>query len=295
MTLYDNYNSDNGVTGNNNNNSNNNGGRNSAEFSKAVVTNSSMRPSCSSISVMVEGGLRWKTNVVTGGTISSAATLPRRDFHFKRIEIEETPKWFVWPKRNKESKSSRNEMMIRSSSGNNNLISPPDTLPSKNPPVAVSAIPQNIINLTNTNNNWQQNLVEQDNLNRITLVQSRSDDTMMQSGARQHRQHEMHYHTVTSAGTSAELINISSSEPNSYIMHCHIATRADSEHHISGSVPTASQTFKILSISKKTLESYDDDDLDLANSVISSCRQSRSQPIVLLSRPTAGDAIKKVH
>lgn len=79
-------------------------------------------------------------------------------------------------------------------------------------------------------------------------------------------------------------------------MRCHIATRIDSEHRISGSAPTTSQTFKILSISKKTLESGDDDDLDLANTVISNCRQSHSQPTVLLSPPTtAGDTIKKVH
>lgn len=81
MTLYNNYNTNDGITGNNND-SNNNSGRNSIEFTTVSATANSTRPSCSSISVMVEGGLKWKTSVVPGGT-TSAVTLPRRDFHFK--------------------------------------------------------------------------------------------------------------------------------------------------------------------------------------------------------------------
>ncbi|CAG9540865.1 unnamed protein product [Cercopithifilaria johnstoni] len=275
MTLFNNYNTNDGMADNNNGNDNNSG-RNSIEFTAAT---NSVRPSCSNINVMVESGLKWKTNVVPGCTTSSTVTLPRRDFHFKRIEVEEAPKWFVWPKRNKESsKSSRNEKNMSheksSSSSGNNSISRPDIL-----------LPQRITNLTNANNNRQHNL------NYMALAQSENDNTVMvQSGARQH--HELHYRNVI--GT--ELINTPNSQPSSHIMRCHIATTVDSEQCIAGSAPTISQTFKILSISKKPLENCDDDDLDLTNSVISNCRQSHSQPTVLLSQSaTAGDTVKEVH
>lgn len=70
-----------------------------------------------------------------------------------------------------------------SGSSGNNLISHPDILPSKNPPIAVTTMPQNITNLTNANNNWQQNLMGQHNLNRMILAQSGNDNTMtVQSG-----------------------------------------------------------------------------------------------------------------
>uniref|UniRef100_A0AAF5PWW8 Uncharacterized protein n=1 Tax=Wuchereria bancrofti TaxID=6293 RepID=A0AAF5PWW8_WUCBA len=225
MTLYNNYNTNDGVTDSNIDNNNNNSDRDSIEFTTVAAMTSSVRPSCSSISVMVERGLKWKTSVVPVGTTS---TLPRRDFHFKRIEVEETPKWFVWPKRNKGSKSSGNDMTD-----------------------AVSAVPHNITKLAKANNNRQQNLVRRHNLSGMTLLQSESNNTV----------------TIKSA-ISTELTNISNSEPSSYIMRCRIATKVDSEYRILGSVPNTSQTFKILSVSKKTLESGDDDDLDLANSVI---------------------------
>uniref|UniRef100_A0A1I8EK81 Uncharacterized protein n=1 Tax=Wuchereria bancrofti TaxID=6293 RepID=A0A1I8EK81_WUCBA len=269
MTLYNNYNTNDGVTDSNIDNNNNNSDRDSIEFTTVAAMTSSVRPSCSSISVMVERGLKWKTSVVPVGTTS---TLPRRDFHFKRIEVEETPKWFVWPKRNKGSKSSGNDMTdgnVSSSSGNNNLISCPDILPSKNLPVAVSAVPHNITKLAKANNNRQQNLVRRHNLSGMTLLQSESNNTVtIKSDTRQHRQREVHYHTMIGEAISTELTNISNSEPSSYIMRCRIATKVDSEYRILGSVPNTSQTFKILSVSKKTLESGDDDDLDLANSVI---------------------------
>uniref|UniRef100_A0A0R3RH28 Uncharacterized protein n=1 Tax=Elaeophora elaphi TaxID=1147741 RepID=A0A0R3RH28_9BILA len=218
---------------------------------------------------------------------------------FQRIEVEEAPKWFVWPKRNKENKSSRNEKNIvshgkSSSSSNTNGISPPHILPPKKSSVAIPAVPQVITNLTNVNNNRQQNSMVQHNSSRMTLTQSVNDNSVIvQSDARQHWQRELHYRSVT--GT--EFINISSnSEPSSYIMRCHIASRIDSEQCIAGSAPAASQTFKILSISKKPLENGDDDDLDLTNSVISNCRHSHSQPAVLLSRTTTGgETVREVH
>ncbi|KAL3994494.1 hypothetical protein ACH3XW_21950 [Acanthocheilonema viteae] len=287
MTLYNNYNTNDGVI-DNNNDSNNNSGRNGIEFTTVAAAGNSTRPSCSSISVMVESGLKWKTNVVPGCTTSSAVTLPRRDFHFKRIEVEEAPKWFVWPKRNKESKSSeigKNMNHGKSSdSAGNNSVSPPDILLSRNPSV------KKIANLTNGNNKRQQNLIGQHDFSCMTLTQSGNDNSVIvQSDACQHRQRELQYRSVT--GT--ELINISNSEPSSYIMRCQITTRIDSEQRIA---PSTSQTFKILSISKKTLENGDEDDLDLTNSVISNCRQLHSQPTVLLSQPaTAGDTVKKVH
>uniref|UniRef100_A0A7I4KPU5 Uncharacterized protein n=1 Tax=Brugia malayi TaxID=6279 RepID=A0A7I4KPU5_BRUMA len=190
MNLYNNYNINDGVTGSNIDNNNSND-KDSIEFTTVAAVTSSPRPSCSSISVMVEGGLKWKTSVVPVGATS---TLPRRDFHFKRIEVEEAPKWFVWPKRNKVSKSSENDMID-----------------------AVSAVSHYIMKLANAINNRQQNLVWRHNLSRMTLLQSESNNTL----------------TIKS-----------------------------------GSVPNTSQTFKILLVSKKTLESGDDDDLDLANSVI---------------------------
>lgn len=65
------------------------------------------------------------------------------------------------------------------------------------------------------------------------------------------------------------------------------ASNVEKGHHISGSAPAASQTFKILSISKKIWESGDDDDyLDLENCVILPCRQPYSNPAVL-SPPAA--------
>ncbi|VDN89116.1 unnamed protein product [Brugia pahangi] len=79
MNLYNNYNINDGVTGSNIDNNNSND-KDSIEFTTVAAVTSSPRPSCSSISVMVEGGLKWKTSVVPVGAIS---TLPRRDFHFK--------------------------------------------------------------------------------------------------------------------------------------------------------------------------------------------------------------------
>ncbi|VDM91624.1 unnamed protein product [Litomosoides sigmodontis] len=198
-----------------------------------------------------------------------------------RIEVEETPKWFVWPKRNKESKSSRSGKNVSHgksiSSSDGNSISRPGLLLSRNS----SAMPQKITNLTNVNSNRKQNLTGQ----RMTLAQSES--------ARQYRQRELLYRSIT--GT--ELINIPSSEPSSYVMRCHIAARVDNEQRVVGSAPSSSQTFKILSISKKPLESGDDEDFDLTNSVILTCRQSRPQPTVALSHSTkTGDtAVKGVH
>lgn len=79
-------------------------------------------------------------------------------------------------------------------------------------------------------------------------------------------------------------------------MRCHIATKFDSEQRVVGSAPTNSQTFKILSISKKPLESGDDDDFDLTNSVVLNCRQSHPQSTaVLFQSTTTGDTVKEVH
>ncbi|VIO94394.1 Uncharacterized protein BM_BM8946 [Brugia malayi] len=232
MNLYNNYNINDGVTGSNIDNNNSND-KDSIEFTTVAAVTSSPRPSCSSISVMVEGGLKWKTSVVPVGATS---TLPRRDFHFKRIEVEEAPKWFVWPKRNKVSKSSENDMID-----------------------AVSAVSHYIMKLANAINNRQQNLVWRHNLSRMTLLQSESNNTLTIKSD---------IDSATCCDRNTELTNISNSEPSSYIMRCRIATKVDSEYRISGSVPNTSQTFKILLVSKKTLESGDDDDLDLANSVI---------------------------
>uniref|UniRef100_A0A0R3QKQ5 Uncharacterized protein n=1 Tax=Brugia timori TaxID=42155 RepID=A0A0R3QKQ5_9BILA len=257
MNLYNNYNINDGVTGSNIDNNNSND-KDSIEFTTVAAVTSSPRPSCSSISVMVEGGLKWKTSVVPVGATS---TLPRRDFHFKRIEVEEAPKWFVWPKRNKVSKSSENDMIdgnILSSSGNNNLIFCSDILPLKNLS-SVSA-------LANAINNRQQNLVWRHNLSRMTLLQSESNNTLTIKSGQYTATSDID--SATCCDRNTELTNISNSEPSSYIMRCRIATKVDSEYRISGSVPNTSQTFKILLVSKKTLESGDDDDLDLANSVI---------------------------
>uniref|UniRef100_A0A915PPT0 Uncharacterized protein n=1 Tax=Setaria digitata TaxID=48799 RepID=A0A915PPT0_9BILA len=322
-----------------NSDTNNNSGssRGGLESSLVVETTNSVRSSRSSVSVMVEGGLKWKTIVVPGGTTPSSAVplpRPRRDFHFKRIEVEETPKWFVWPKRNRASKSLTKDKKVNddesSTSSGNNFISRPDMLTSKNSSTAITMVPRNNAeDLRNSNNNSQQNLIGQPNLSDMASIQSGQDNLVQQSGqsgkmlqfsdtvpalrgnqcgssavsspldikgARQQWQREVHYRTLTNAATAGELINISNSEPSSYIMHCRIATSVDSEHRISGSAPATSQTFKILSISKKTLENGEDDDLDLTNYVISNCRQLHSQPTVLLSRPTtAGDTVKEVH
>ncbi|OZC11184.1 hypothetical protein X798_01600 [Onchocerca flexuosa] len=239
--------------------------------------------------------------IVPGGTKPSVGTLPKRDFHFKRIEIEETPKWFVWPKRNKENKHVTDDKHTNhddsSKSSANNLISKPEMLP--NPSIAAPAMSQNTTNLANASNSPQQNLMGQHNLNHMTSAQSGSENTTTQSDIKKHRQHDVQYRTTNSVTTSTELINIPSSESNShtilnsepstYLMRC--------DDRISESAPTTFQTFKILSISKKTLEnSGDDDDLDPANYVVSNCRQSHSQPIKLLSGPTTtNDMIKEVH
>ncbi|VDK73561.1 unnamed protein product [Onchocerca ochengi] len=291
MASCNNYNANNTVIHNNNNI-----GKNGTEFTTVAATNNSARPPCSSSDVMVD-----KSLMVPGGTKPSVGALPKRDFHFKRIEIEETPKWFVWPKRNKDNKQTMDDKKMNhdesSRSSANNLISKSENLP--NPSIAVPAMPQNITNLASANNSPQQNLMEQHNLNQMILTQSGSDNTALQPDVKKHRQYDVQYCTVTSVATNTELIDIPSSEsnshiipnsePNSYHMRC--------DDRISESAPSTFQTFKILSISKKTLEnSGDDDDLDPTNYVVSNCRQSHSQPIKLLSRPaTTSDMIKEVH
>ncbi|VDN02231.1 unnamed protein product [Thelazia callipaeda] len=334
MTFCNNYNTTDVISDNNNSDSNNNNGNTiQAVISRGVET---VRPSsCANVSVMIEGDLRWKTIIVPGGSTNSAATLPRpkRDFRFKRIEVKESPKWFVWPKRSKRNNRVKKEETVNdteasaiSSSCNCNSSFDKRTSEAAKIPQqpSVSSLTDGNTKFTMTNSNRNVSTTTQTvpshtkvlqlvdaatntlsltnddfgPLHTEKLISSHSDIKDKQ------KQGTDHSTLISSTLINTEVSSLSGSETKSCAVQFQAAISIGDEGRskISDSTPATSQTFKILSISKKSMESGDDDDLELMNYVMLNCRQSQSQPIVLLTpsssaKPTEvnSNTVKEVH